>query len=360
MLKNITKPSLLVDLKKVRRNIKAMADKAEKSRVFFRPHFKTHQSREIGDIYREFGVTGITVSSLSMAQYFVSYGWEDVTVAFPVNLREIETIKVLSKMINLGLLVDSPETAEALGRTVENKVRIWIKIDVGYNRSGIPADRTDLLLETTRKIVSYPLLEFTGLLTHAGHTYKASGKTEILDIYRSSLRVLTALRQYLTAEGFTEPKISYGDTPSCSMVEDFSGLTEIRPGNFVYYDLEQYLLGSCSVQEIAAAIACPVVGIYKDRNEAVVYGGAVHISKQSQRLSDGRSVYGFVFRPGASSDSWNGLIPGGEVVSLSQEHGIVKLPQEELNKIKLGDLLLICPVHSCLSADLLKSNTVIV
>ncbi len=161
----------------------------------------------------------------------------------------------------------------------------------------------------------------------------------------------------LEGEGCSGLKASFGDTPSLSLVDDWSGLDEVRPGNF---RLLRSSAGGDRVlrpEDIAAAVACPVFGVYPGRSEAVVYCGAVHLSKQSQLLANGNSVYGAVFR--AEGERWRDFLPGAWVKSVTQEHGIVHLEPEDLGRLRIGDLLVLCPVHSCLAADLLRSETVL-
>ena len=114
-----------------------MADKANASGVIFRPHFKTHQSAEVGEWFRDYGVNAITVSSLSMAREFAKHAWDDITIAFPVNLRELDEYKKLAKDINLNLLVDAEEVVETLAVEMDTRLGIFIDIDTGYGRSGI-------------------------------------------------------------------------------------------------------------------------------------------------------------------------------------------------------------------------------
>ncbi len=136
----ITEPTLLLDLQKCKNNIRKMVEKANKNKLIFRPHFKTHQSIQIGEIFKEFGVDKITVSSVEMAQYFTEAGWEDITIAFPFNPLEISEIEQLSDRINLNILISSLESAEKLIEVTDETINYFIEIDAGYNRSGILAE----------------------------------------------------------------------------------------------------------------------------------------------------------------------------------------------------------------------------
>ncbi|MEZ5425153.1 MAG: alanine racemase [Pyrinomonadaceae bacterium] len=348
----ITKPTLILDEKRCRENIREMFLKAEKNGVGFRPHFKTHQSLEIGRWFRELGADKITVSSLEMARYF-SPEWNDITVAFPVNVREIETINELAGRIGLNLLLEAGEAAEFLRHNLKHPVGFFIKIDVGYHRTGLdPRDLAaiDRILGVSDKT---RLLKFKGFLTHAGHSYDARGKEEILQIHRESQNLLNPLKaRYLNK--YPDLLVSVGDTPTCSVADDFSGFDEIRPGNFVFYDLCQNQIGSCGPDRIAVALACPVVSLHRERNELVIYGGGVHFSKERMNDDDLGTIFGKVVEK-TEDGGWGEPIPGMFVKSLSQEHGIITGPESEIARWQSGDYLLVLPVHSCMTANLLKS-----
>jgi D-serine deaminase-like pyridoxal phosphate-dependent protein len=119
------------------------------------------------------------------------------------------------------------------------------------------------------------------------------------------------------------------------------------------------MIGACGADDIAAAVACPIVGIYPARGEAVLYGGAVHLAKQDEVMPDGRKSFGSIFRPGEGGAPWGGIVEGAYIRSVSQEHGVVVLPPAELDRLRLGDLAFVCPVHSCLAQDLLKGSTMV-
>jgi D-serine deaminase-like pyridoxal phosphate-dependent protein len=346
-------PSFLINELICRLNIHRMAEKARANHLIFRPHFKTHQSVEVGRWFREEGIEAITVSSVKMADFFAKAGWNDITIAFPVNIREIEEINRLAGIINLNVLFDMPEQAEALALKLATNAGYFIKIDVGYHRAGVlPGD-----IKTIDAILSSAgseLLHFRGFLTHAGQTYRAKSKEEVIRIHRKTSDMLYNLKlKYI--QKYPGINTSTGDTPSCSLAEDFTGIDEIRPGNFVFYDLMQLQRGSCDFGQIAAAVICPVVSVYPDRNEALIYGGAVHLSKESLPNPDGSKNYGLIVP--FTDGKWQ--IPEGNdfLVSLSQEHGIFRTSSQWARSLRPGDLVAVIPVHSCLAADLLKAGT---
>lgn len=346
----ITHPVLILDEAKCRENIRQMAQKAKVHGLRFRPHFKTHQSLEIGRWFQDMGVSGITVSSLEMAAYFASE-WDDITVAFPVNLLEIGTINRLARKIRLQLLIESAEAVHFLGQHLKAAVGFFIKTDTGYHRTGIDSQNTAAIEAVIEAAARYPLLSFKGFLTHNGHTYKCRKPEDVEAIHRHSLKELVRLKSAYSAQ-YPNLIISLGDTPSCSICNDFDGIDEIRPGNFVFYDLTQVAIGSCQPGQIAVALACPVVALHPERDEMVIYGGGVHLSKDFLPTPSGVS-YGQLAHP--TEKGWGAPVEGVWIKSLSQEHGIVHLPSALQSSYKVGDWVYVLPIHSCMTANLMKN-----
>lgn len=393
----LTGPEVIVDEARARANIRAMAAKARRSGVAFRPHFKTHQSAVVGRWFADEGVDRITVSSVRMAEQFAETGWRDITIAFLVNLLEVPRLGELARYLGrqggrLGLTVDSVAAAKAVAGL---DVDVWVKVDTGYGRTGIRWDATEQLQEVLAEIPRP-----TGLLTHTGHSYAVRGGRGLNDLFTETVARLGSAGQ---GTGLSDLKLSVGDTPGCSAVEKFDGVDEIRPGNFVYYDLMQLQIGSCTEAQLAAAAVCPVVGLYPERNQVVVHGGAVHLSKESLVREDGQRIFGQLGTlegtladtlagtlpgtlastlPGALAGTLPGPLagtlegssevpPGGQsggmgkvlheapVISLSQEHGVIEAAPEICAQLQIGDLVMIWPVHSCLMCDLQRDFTLL-
>lgn len=347
---NITIPTLLLDRKRCLQNIEKMAEKAKLSHAQLRPHLKTPQSLGVAEWFKSFGVSAITVSSLRMAKYFADGGWRDITVAFPINILEASLIETLATNIQLNILVESTESLVHLGEQIHNPVGVFIKMDVGYHRTGVAyqdVTKIEAILDT---LARYRIFQFKGFLTHAGHSYKITGEEAAQHIYRNHLAALTQLKNQFI-ENYPNLILSYSDTPSCSMLEKLEGADELRAGNFVFYDLMQYQIGACGLEDIAVAVACPVVALHPERSEIVVYGGGVHFSKDQLLHPNGHAYYGRVVT--LDNDTWH--IPAQEsyMKSLSQEHGIIKASPDLMAQTKVGDILAVLPVHSCMTADLM-------
>ena len=368
----IKEPTVVIDEQRVRANIAAMAGKARDSGVVFRPHFKTHQSATIGEWFRAEGVAAITVSSLAMAEYFVDHGWTDITVAMLVNPLEFERIDRLATRIaglspaksgrddsyQPGVVVDTLASIIALANGVPEQLKVWIKVDTGYGRTGAHWQDHEELALLARTISEASQLELTGLLTHAGDSYRSPGATALKQLYTTTVQRLHSARDALLGAGpeiVTGPlAISVGDTPTCSTVDAFDGADEVRPGNFVFFDLMQLALGACAESDLAAAVACPVIGCYPERGQLAIHGGAVQLSKEFLTDDDGQLCYGYL--GSVSATGLGPVLKKAPLSALSQEHGIVTVAPEiyasYFRELRPGDLVLVYPVHSCLTCDL--------
>jgi D-serine deaminase-like pyridoxal phosphate-dependent protein len=348
----ITKPTLLLNETIARANIQRMADKAEKSGVKLRPHFKTHQSADVAQWIREAGTTAATVSSVDMGLYFAEHGWDDIVIAFLVNWLEIDDINRLAEICHLGLLVDSLETVNFLNDNLKHPVDIWLDVDAGLHRTGFAWDNYDHAKKLSQAIMASDKMTLTGMLTHTGNSYVSRTDTEIRAVYDDTVARFQSLRDFLEAEGFGLLELSVGDTPCCSVVEDFSAVDEIRPGCYVFFEMLQAVIGVCTVDDVAVGVACPVVAIQRESNEIVLHGGAVHISNYSVVDRKGQTMFGRVAK--LTDDGWKPLPDTTYVKRLSQEHGMIHADADALESIQIGDVLVVLPVHVCTAANLLK------
>lgn len=346
----IIRPTLVLDKAVCLRNIEKMAKKAAEDKMRFRPHFKTHQSAKVGEWFRDFGVEAITVSSVQMAEYFAANGWSDITIAFSLNILEIENINRLASKIKLNVLVENTEAAEFLAEKALHQLGVWIKIDKGNNRTGIDPSDTSLIASVISKITKNDKLKFQGFLTHTGHTYSAVSTDQIFNRHFDALLKLKSLKQKYKST-FPDIEISMGDTPAATLCTTFNGVDEIRPGNFVFYDLMQKNLGVCKFEDIAVKMVCPIVAKHIMRNEVVIHGGAVHFSREEIINIDGKSMFGRVIIHKNGKKTM--LDPMNYLSKLSQEHGILKVAQSQFKNFEVGDLVEIIPVHSCLTANLM-------
>jgi D-serine deaminase-like pyridoxal phosphate-dependent protein len=199
-------------------------------------------------------------------------------------------------------------------------------------------------------------VRFRGVLAHAGHAYACKNVEEIEAVAIEEREVTTAFADRLRASGLEVPEVSIGSTPTMSVAHDLTGVTEVRPGNYVFFDAFQAAIGSCSWDDIAFTVLTTVIGRYPDRDTLVVDAGALALSKDDgARHVDPRGGYGVLL-------SEDGLTRYDElrVVSLSQEHGVVRASGGlRGGDHPVGERLRIAPNHSCLAAAMFERYHVI-
>ncbi len=353
ILSNICTPTLVLNKEKTVSNIKRIISKCNKQSLSLRPHFKTHQSHGVGRWFKAFGISKITVSSVDMAAYFAADGWDDILIAFPFNPREYSKIEKLTTRAKITLTIPCIESAKILSEIATTRVDVMIKIDAGYGRSGIYYEETESIINIIKALESNENIKVSGLLTHSGNTYSAGGIDKIITIYNETVERLNKCREIT---GKKDLLISVGDTPSASVLSEFGEVDELRPGNFVFYDLMQFFIGSCRLEEISIVAACPVVDIQNNRKKVTIYGGGVHLSKEFI-IHNNMPVYGMAVK--MTGDGWEFFDREIYISGLSQEHGIISSDISLPEEFNIGNIIGILPVHSCLTANLLGSYTLI-
>ena len=347
---DLAEPTLVLDQDICKNNILRMAKKADSLDVRFKPHMKTHQSATTGRWLRDAGVEAITVSSLKMAEYFADNGWSDITIAFPCNIRQIKRLDNLASTISLTLLINNLQVAEKLDQELTSDIKAYIEIDTGSGRTGHQISEKEVITELIQFLNTTNHIDWIGFYSHPGHSYQARKESEIQNIHQTVVTQFRILRNELEPQ-FGPIEICIGDTPCCSKGEEFAGIDAISPGNFVFYDLMQTQIGSCSIEDIAVAMACPVVEKYPQRTELAIHGGAIHFSKE-QLEEDAITHYGKVAK--RENGHWKILDQRSYLNSLSQEHGIIKCSSATFKNYEIGDMIWVLPVHSCLTANLMK------
>lgn len=345
---SIKTPSLLLDIARVRRNAARMSEKARANNVRLRPHIKTHKCVEVARIQTEGHSGAITVSTLEEARAFAVNGFHDITYAVPIDEGKFDAaIEILKSGVKLNVLTDDADTAwkldEAAGRAGV-KFDVFVKIDCGYHRVGIEP-HTREAIEVPRLLSDSKNLEFAGLLTHAGHSYNAKTKQEIAEIAATERDLMAGHAERLKSEGIEVPTVSIGSTPTMSLIDDLTGVQEIRPGNYIFFDGFQATLGSCTVDDPALTVLTAVVHKDNMRRKLVVDAGAIALSKDRGPFAiDKNCGYGQVL-------DMEGNRTGMQVTELSQEHGQIRAGDSEVfDRIKVGDRVRILANHSCLTA----------
>ena len=346
----IPTPALLIELERLMRNINSAATRASELGVALRPHVKTHKCIEIAALQRRRGARGLTVSTLIEAEVFAEAGFDDLTLAVPLSPDKVPAVIDLARRTTLRVLVDDTATFETLERASDFRcvpVHVWLKVDCGYHRAGVDPD-TDTTLELATRISRSDALRFDGLLTHAGHAYATQGEPERRrEIAFAERDTMLRLAKKLRDAGVTVPNLSLGSTPTFACIDHLDGIDEVRPGNYVFYDLSQVALGSCELEEIAVSVLATVISHPPGAERAVIDAGALALSKDSG--PEGQlSRWGAISADPATTEPDEALA----LDAISQEHGIVRpTPPRGLDqRLPVGAKLRITPNHSCLTA----------
>ena len=343
-------PALLLDIKILKRNIAKMATRARRLGVSLRPHIKTHKCLEVARLQRESGAQGISVSTLTEGETFAGAGFDNITYAVPLEPGKIQRALALARQINLGITVDDLALVEMLDRATgaeRQRVKTWLKVDCGHHRAGVDPAGV-YALQVAQAIVGAEQLDFAGLLTHAGHAYKASAVSEIQAIADEERRILTRFAEQLRTTGLQVPVLSVGSTPTMAVASDLEGIDEARPGNYVFHDRTQLALGSCQVEDCALTVMATVISHQPERNQVVIDAGALALSQDPGPVHlDGAPNFGAI----VSDTDKMSLHTSFHVVSMSQEHGIIEgKSTADVDSLAVGCRVIILPNHSCLTA----------
>ncbi|MEE2776649.1 MAG: alanine racemase [Acidobacteriota bacterium] len=335
-------PALVLDRKRLERNIARMADRAANLGVTLRPHAKTHKCLEVARRQVAAGACGLTVSTLAEADAFSTAGFDDLTWAVPLAPSRLADVERVAARARLGILVDALAAVAALDRR-GGSFDVWIKVDCGYHRAGVDS-QSDEAARLARSIAEGGHV-FRGLLTHSGQAYDCASRAELAVVAEHERRVMVELAERMRGDGIEVPVVSVGSTPAMSAAHDLAGVDEVRPGNYVFFDASQVALGACALTDCAVTVIAEVISNGGGRH-AVINAGALALSKD---LGPGDCGYGRIYEDyeaGALHDDTT-------VVELSQEHG------EVTGSFDLGERLRIQPNHSCLTSAAFGAYSVV-
>lgn len=358
-LKELGTPAALVDLDTLERNCVRMNERARRLGVPLRPHVKTHKCVEIARIQTRGHSGALTVSTMAEARAFAAAGFNDLTYAVPVPFHAIpEAADLLARGTRLNLLLDSEgalRELEAAGSARGLRFPVFLKVDCGYHRAGVDPEREESV-GLARALAASLHLEFRGILTHSGQAYRCAGAEEALAVAEHERAVMAAFAEKLRSAGVRVPEVSAGSTPACCAARDWSGVTEIRPGNYAFFDAFQAAVGSCALEDaLAFTVLATVIGHYPERGALLLDAGALALSKDPGATHvDARCGLGVL------CDEPGRPIPGTRLTSLSQEHGRVAVSDPSLfARMPLGSKVRIIPNHSCLAAACFGSYVVL-
>ncbi|MBS0520234.1 MAG: alanine racemase [Proteobacteria bacterium] len=339
-------PALILDRAVLRRNLKRMSQRLHEAGVALRPHLKTAKSVTIGRMAVEGHDGRITVSTLAEARYFAEGGFKDILYGVGVVPSKLAAVTGLRRQgINLRIVTDNLAVARAIASEARNgdTFSVFVEIDSGGGRAGLPYPELPGLLDIARVLHEAPNVELAGVMTHAGHSYHESTSEGIARVAEQERQAIVGAAEKLRAAGIPCPIVSGGSTPTAVHSRNFDGITEMRPGVYVFNDLDQEFIGSCGADDLALSVLASVIGHYPHRNQLLIDAGALALSKDISAQE---------FQPKVGYGTIAGApVKDMAVIACSQEHGFVgadsPLPYESL---PVGSRVRIWPNHACITA----------
>lgn len=347
-LQSLNTPAALIDVERMNHNIERMQQRLNALGVSFRPHVKTTKCEQVVRAQLDAGARGITVSTLKEAEQFFASGIRDIVYAVGMAPTKLSQALALRRQgCALKIVADSVACAKAIvafGQQHEESFEVWIEIDVDGHRSGIaPDDDTLISVATT---LSAGGMHLGGVIAHAGSSYEYDTHEELVRIAEQERSGCVRAAERLRAAGLQCDVVSIGSTPTALAAEHLEGVTEVRAGVYVMFDLVMHNVGVAETSEIALSVLTTVIGHQSEKGWAIVDAGWMAMSRdrgtQRQKQDFG---YGLVCLE-------NGDVLGEYMMSgANQEHGIVSrsgTPDHEIeSRLPIGTRLRILPNHAC-------------
>ena len=354
----IETPALVLDAAKMDRNIARMRAHLAALGVGFRPHVKT--SKAIDVVRRTVGKTGgtadgnrgetggaITVSTLKEAEYFLGHGISDMLYAVAITPNKLDhALRLMRAGAQLKLILDSEEAARAVvakGTQSDARFEVLIEIDCDGHRSGVKPDATELI--TIGRLLHEGGMGLAGVMTHAGSSYNCTSVEAIRAMAEQERSLAVHSAQRLRAAGLPCPMVSVGSSPTATYARDLTGVTEVRAGVFVFFDLVMAGIDVCAQDDIALSVLTTVIGHQRDRGWIITDAGWMAMSRDrgtaQQRVDQG---YGLV------CDVQGRPIEGLIMAQANQEHGVIAHRSgnpAQTPDLPVGTLLRILPNHAC-------------
>jgi len=342
-------PQVLIDRPRLEANIARMQAAATARKIRLRPHSKTHKSPVVAWMQIRQGAAGICCAKLGEAEVFAEAGIGDIRLPYPVHPSNADRVLALMDRARISIIVDHPVVArgwsdamQGAGRTLD----VLVKVDVGFHRCGIDPDAPDAIA-FLRDIAALPGLRFRGLLSHAGHGYHAGSEDELRRTAKTEAAIHARLAAAAQAAGIPIDEISVGATPTARYSLDEPGVTEMRPGNYVYLDRAQVALNAATLDDCAMSVMATVVS--KPAADRIILDcGSKTLSSDAARGFTKPDGYGAVFA------DLEARTPDGTLLveRLSEEHATVRVTSGS-TRLQPGDRVRVLPNHACAVSNLL-------
>ncbi len=331
-------PALLIDLDIMERNLRRVADYAKTHDLRLRPHTKTHKVPEVGRLQLKSGAAGLTVAKVGEAEVMLAADPPDLLVAYPVIGRsKLERLMAVARKTRLTVALDNLFAARQLSdaaREAQVNVNVLAEVDVGMGRVGVAPGAE--LVQLAQSIQRFPRLAFDGITFYPGHIKDSGEKGQ--EAMESLAQLIASMLEDLKRAGIEVRIVSGGSTPTLFESHRLKGLNEIRPGTYVYNDLNTWRSGGCSLEACAASIQVTVVSNARP-GHMIVDGG-------SKTFSSDRAF-------GSSESSYGRVVEAPDAVfhNLNEEHGYVDIRRAG-REFSIGERVRIIPNHVCVAVNL--------
>jgi len=343
-------PALILDEKRMHQNIRRLSEHIGPKNIALRPHLKTVKSWEIAKQVLTGGTGPATVSTLAEAEVFAKAGVTDIIYAVGITPQKLERVAALrAGGCDLSVILDSPEQARAVSTAsqhLDHPIPALIELDCDGHRSGVTHD--DPVLIEVGRILHGEGAELRGVLTHAGESYTVYGKEAHVAFAEQERLEAVKAAQTLREAGLPCPVVSIGSTPTAHAIQNVDGITEVRAGVYVFFDLVQAGIGVCELDDIALSVLTTVIGHQRDKGWVITDSGWMALS-QDRGTADQKLDQGY----GVVCDEAGNVLPDLIVIKTNQEHGIIACrpgSDATMPKLDIGSRLRILPNHACATA----------
>ncbi len=347
-IEELDTPVLLIDRKIMQDNLARMANLCQVKGIKLRPHIKTHKIGEIALMQVKLSGNGIAVAKLGEAEVMSRLGIKDIVIANQIiGMQKIERLGALRQKCEVKISVDSREGVEQLERYLnigEKRLGLFMEIDTGMNRCGLTDPEE--ILSLAESISASRKLFFAGIMSHSGNIYKAEDTNEVKKIALEEAETMADTAECLRGSGITVAEVSIGSTAAAEFLGLIGGITEFRPGNYVFNDALQVSLGAAGREDCALRVLTTVIS-RTVRDRAVIDAG-------SKSLGMDKGAHGSEIIKG------HGIVveyPDAVIERLSEEHGILRI--NETSDLSIGDKVTIIPNHACPVTNLFDEVTII-
>ena len=346
----LTTPCLLVDKAKMQANLDRLAKIAGKQSIGLRPHLKTVKSVEAAKFALGPSMGPATVSTLAEAERFGRAGFTDLLYAVAVAPQKLDRVLALrAEGVDLKIIVDSVEMAKIVAeraRKAGDPIPTLIEIDVDDHRSGVKPDETALLVAIAEALDDGAFLQ--GVMTHAGESYETDAEAGRNAAARAEAKGTVAAANILRTAGYACPTVSVGSTPTAFAPIERPGVTELRAGVYMFFDLVQAGIGACAPGDIALTVLTTVIGHQRAKGWIIVDAGWMALSRDRGTASQSVDQY-----YGLVCDEAGAVIDDLVVLKTNQEHGIIAMRPGAVGTVPdlpIGARLRILPNHACATA----------